>query len=236
MTDGPASMRVDVFTIFPSLVDGALGDSIVQRARTTGRLDLQVHDLRQWTHDRHRTVDDTPYGGGPGMVMKVGPIVDGVESVLVPGEPRPRILVTAAGGRLFDQALARDLAEEERLVIVCGHYEGIDDRVATVLGAEEISIGGYVLTGGELPAAVIVDAVTRLLPGVITAASIVEESHDGDLVEYPHFTRPAVYRGFAVPDVLRSGDHAAIARWRREQAIARTTRVRASMSPGQGGS
>jgi len=219
-------MRVDVFTIFPAMVDAPLSDSIVQRARTTGRLDLHVHDLRAWTHDRHRTVDDTPYGGGPGMVMKAAPIVEGLEAVLGADLASTRVLLTSAGGVPFDQTMARDLASADRFAIVCGHYEGIDQRVVDLLGAEEVSIGDYVLTGGELAAAVIVDAVTRLLPGVISAGSIEDESHAAELVEYPHFTRPAVYRGHAVPDVLLSGNHAAVNRWRGEQSVLRTRRNR----------
>lgn len=224
-------MRIDVFTVFPTIVDAPLSDSIIQRARTTGRLDLRIHDLRTWTHDRHRTVDDTPYGGGPGMVMKAAPIVEGVEFVLDGASARPRILLTSAGGRRFDQRMARQLAEEARVVIICGHYEGVDHRVVALLGAEEVSIGAYVLTGGELPAAVIIDAVTRLVPGVIAPASVLEESHEDDRVEYPHYTRPAVYREHAVPEVLLSGNHAAIERWRREQSLERTRRVGPADSP-----
>ena len=219
-------MRIDVFTVFPAMVDAPLSDSIVRRARLTGQLDLRIHDLREWTHDRHRTVDDTPYGGGPGMVMKVEPIVEGIEAVLGDDLGSTRVLLTSAGGVPFHQEMARDLVTSKWLAIVCGHYEGIDQRVVDMLSAEEVSIGDYVLTGGELAAAVIVDAVTRLLPGVISAGSIDDESHAADLVEYPHFTRPSVYRGHAVPDVLLSGNHAAIDRWRREQAVLRTRRNR----------
>lgn len=219
-------MRIDVFSVFPAMVDGPLSDSIVMRARASGRLELVLHDLRSWTHDRHRTVDDTPYGGGPGMVMKAAPIVEGVEEVLGSELASTRVLVTSAGGVTFNQAMARRLASERRLAIVCGHYEGIDQRVVELLRAEEVSIGDYVLTGGELPAAVIIDAVTRLLPGVISADSIDDESHASGLVEYPHFTRPSVYRGQPVPDVLLSGNHAEIDRWRRAQAAERTRRNR----------
>lgn len=219
-------MRIDVFSVFPAMVDAPLSDSIVKRARTTGRLDLVVHDLRAWTHDRHRTVDDTPYGGGPGMVMKVAPIVEGVEEVLGADLASTPVLITSAGGVTFNQAMARRMASERRLAIVCGRYEGIDQRAVDVLGAKEVSIGDYVLTGGELPAAVIIDAITRLLPGVISAESIDDESHTTGLVEYPHFTRPAVYRGHPVPDVLLSGNHAEIDQWRRVQAAERTRRIR----------
>ena len=225
-------MRIDVFSVFPNLVEGPLGDSIVHRARTSGRLDLAVHDLRDWTHDRHRTVDDTPYGGGPGMVMKVAPIVEGVEAILGAHLERTRILLTSAGGVRFDQAMAAELAGEDRLAIICGHYEGVDQRVVDLLGADEVSIGDYVLTGGEIPAAVIVDCITRLLPGVISAASILDESHSTDQVEYPHYTRPAVYRGHEVPAVLLSGNHAEIDRWRRRHAAERTRRARPERAVG----
>lgn len=216
-------MRIDCFTLFPPMLEGPLDHSIVKRARDAGTVEIAVHDIRAWTSDRHKTADDTPYGGGAGMVMMAPPIVAGVESVLGDDRPQARILVTAASGRRFTQAMAHELATEERLVIICGHYEGIDARAGEILGAEEISIGDYVLTGGELAAMVVIDAVTRLIPGVIQAASIEEESHSGDgLVEYPHYTRPFSYRDLEVPGILLSGHHAKIAAWRREQAIRHT--------------
>lgn len=209
------------------MFEGPLDHSIIKRARDAGAVEIAIHDIRTWTNDRHRTADDTPYGGGAGMVMMAPPIVEGVESVLGDDRSMSRVLITAASGRRFTQAMAHELADEERLVIICGHYEGIDARAGEILGAEEISIGDYVLTGGELAAMVIIDAVTRLIPGVIQAASIEEESHSGDgLVEYPHFTRPFSFRDHDVPDILLSGHHAKIAAWRREQAIRHTLEKR----------
>ena len=216
------TLRFSIFTLFPDMFAGPFGESIIRRAMTDELVDIQIYDLRTWTNDRHRTADDRPYGGGAGMVLMAPPIVEGVEQVL--NGRSARIFMTSAGGRTFDQELAHELRAEREIVLVCGHYEGIDARAAELLGAEEISIGDYVLTGGELPAMVIVDAVTRLLPGVIDDASIVEESHQDGLVEYPHFTRPADYRGLAVPAVLLSGHHAEIAAWRRQQSIERTER------------
>ena len=219
-------LRFDLFTLFPGMFAGPLEESILKRARAAGLVDIRVHDIRQWTSDRHRTADDTPFGGGAGMVMIAPAIVAGVEETLGENLPRARILLMAAGGRPFRQAEARELAQESRIAIVCGHYEGIDQRVVDVLGAEEISIGDFVLTGGELPAMVIVDAVSRLVPGVIDAASIHEESHDDGLLEYPHYTRPREFRGLSVPEVLLGGNHAEIAKWRRREAIRRTARLR----------
>jgi len=209
------------------MFEGPLDHSIVKRARDAGAIEIAVHDIRAWTNDRHKTADDTPYGGGAGMVMMAPPIVEGVESILGDDRPKARILITAASGRRFTQSMAHELADQKRLVIICGHYEGIDARVGAILGAEEISIGDYVLTGGELAAMVVIDAVTRLIPGVIQAASIEEESHSGDgLVEYPHYTRPFSFREHDVPDILLSGHHAKIAAWRREQAIRHTLEKR----------
>lgn len=219
-------LRFDVFTIFPSMFSGPLDESIIHRARERELVEIAIHDLRDWTHDRHRTVDDAPFGGGAGMVMKAPPIVEGVEATLGGDLGATPILLTAASGRRFDQAFARELSAERRVAIVCGHYEGIDDRVTRILGCEEVSIGDFVLTGGEIPAMAIIDAVARLVPGVIQAASLHEESHDDGLVEYPHYTRPAEYRGLGVPDVLLSGHHARIEAWRREQAELRTAKRR----------
>lgn len=214
------SLRFSIFTLFPDMFTGPFGESIIRRAIDGQQIELAIYDIRTWTYDRHHTADDRPYGGGAGMVLMAPPIVEGVEAVL---EGRPaRILITSAGGRTFDQSFANELASEMEIVLICGHYEGIDVRVTELLDAEEISIGNYVLTGGELPAMVIVDAVTRLLPGVIDDASILEESHQEGLVEYPHYTRPAEYRGLTVPPVLLSGHHAEIAAWRRARSIERT--------------
>jgi tRNA (guanine37-N1)-methyltransferase len=216
----------DVFTLFPGMFTGPLDESILRRARERGVIAVAIHDIRQWTTDRHHTADDTPYGGGAGMVMMAPPIVTAVEETLAGDFGRTRILAMSAGGRLFTQAMAAQLATTPRIALICGRYEGIDHRAIQVLNADEVSIGDYVLTGGELAAMVIIDAVTRLVPGVIDAASVAEESHQERLVEYPHFTRPPLFRGVAVPPVLLSGHHAEIARWRRQEALRRTARLR----------
>ncbi|HHW14299.1 MAG TPA: tRNA (guanosine(37)-N1)-methyltransferase TrmD [Firmicutes bacterium] len=216
-------MRFDVLTVFPGMFSGPLTESILKRAQENGLIEVVVHDLRQYATNRHRSTDDSPFGGGAGMVMLPEPIARALEDVRekVPGR-RPRTIALTPAGRRFDQNLARELAGEEWLVLLCGHYEGIDQR-ALELVDEELSIGDYVLTGGELPAMVVIDAVSRLLPGVLgDAASPVEESFDDGLLEYPHYTRPAVWRGRPVPEVLISGNHAAIARWRRKEALRRT--------------
>ena len=219
-------LRFDVFTLFPGIFSGLLDESILRRAQDRGIVRIDVHDIRQWAVDRHRTVDDTTYGGGAGMVMMAPPIVSAVEETLGTELARTRVLAMSAGGRLFNQSLAEELARSERISIICGRYEGIDDRAIQILNAEEISIGDYVLTGGELAAGVVIDAVTRLIPGVIDAASVAEESHREGLVEYPQFTRPKVFRELEVPAVLLSGHHLEIARWRREQSLRRTARLR----------
>ena len=219
-------LRFDLFTLFPGIFAGPLDESIVRRARDRGLVQIDIHDIRDWAIDRHRSVDDTTYGGGAGMVMMAPPTVSAVEATLGPDLAQTRILVMSAAGRLFTQSLAEELAASARIALVCGRYEGIDYRAIQILEAEEISIGDYVLTGGELAASVIVDAVTRLVPGVIDAASVSEESHHGGLLEYPQFTRPPVFREHAVPQVLLSGHHAEIGRWRREQSLRRTARLR----------
>lgn len=216
------SLRFSIFTLFPDMFAGPFGESIIRRAIETELVEIEIQNIRDWTYDRHRTADDRPYGGGAGMVLMAPPIVEGVEQILAGRSAR--ILITSAGGRVFDQAVASELSSESEIVLICGHYEGIDARVAEVLNAEEISIGDYVLTGGELPAMIVVDAVTRLIPGVIDDASIVEESHQEGLVEYPHYTRPAEFRGHPVPPVLLSGHHAEIAAWRKEESVRRTER------------
>lgn len=220
-------MRIDVLTIFPDYL-APLGLSLIGRARAAGLVEVGVHDLRAWTGDRHRTVDDTPYGGGPGMVMRPEPWGAALDEVLAsdPGAA-PTLVVPSPSGRPFTQAVARELAGERWLVFACGRYEGIDRRVveeaATRARVKELSIGDYVLAGGEAAVLVIVEAVTRLLPGVIgNAESLVEESHAAGLLEAPVYTKPPVWRSRAVPEVLRSGDHAAIARWRRDEALRRT--------------
>jgi len=229
MPDVPDSPRlqIDMFTLFPAMFDGPLSESILKRATAAGHIAIAVHDIRAWTTDRHHTADDTPYGGGAGMVMKAPPIVEAVESVLGDDLPAAYVAIMSAGGRRFTQTIAQELATRGRIALVCGHYEGIDQRVADILGADELSIGDYVMTGGELPAMVVADTVARLVPGVIDAASIAEESHVGShLVEYPHYTRPVTYRGHDVPEILLSGHHARIEAWRRDQAVERTRRLR----------
>ena len=219
-------MRIDVVTIFPPLLAGAFEHSIIKRARDQGIVDIQIHDLREHTDDRHRTVDDYPYGGGAGMVMKPEPWFRAVETLRDQGNPGRAILLTPQGKRL-DQSLVQRLASEDRLIILCGRYEGVDERVREHLVDEEVSIGDYVLSGGEPAAVVLVDAVVRLQPGALgSAESTVEESFADGLLEYPQYTRPPVFRGWRVPDILLSGDHGAVERWRREQQIERTRQRR----------
>ncbi len=218
-------MRVDVVTIFPEYL-APLRLSLIGRAVDDGRLDLRVHDLRDWTSDRHRTVDDTPYGGGPGMLMRPEPWGDALDAVLGDA-PDARVVVPTPGGVPFTQALAHELATEQRLVFACGRYEGVDQRVLDEVGRRarvtEVSLGDYVLNGGEVAVLAIVEAVARLLPGVIgNADSLVDESHAGGLLEAPGYTKPATWRGHEVPAVLLSGDHARIARWRRDESLRRT--------------
>jgi tRNA (guanine37-N1)-methyltransferase len=214
-------MRIDVLTLFPSMFLGPLQESILKRAQQSGLLTILLHQLRDYAFDRHHMTDDVPYGGGQGMVMKPGPIFRAVESVLG-GESAPVILLTPQG-RTFDQRVARELAGHPRLLFVCGRYEGFDERVREHLVTDELSIGDYVLTGGELAAMVVIDAVTRWLPGVLGAAeSAPRDSYATGLLEGPQYTRPLSFRGWEVPEVLLSGHHAAIARWRREEALKRT--------------
>jgi len=213
-------MKIDVLTLFPGMFPGPLDESIIKRACESGRLRLGIRDLRDYTHDRHRKVDDRPFGGGPGMLMKPEPLFEAVEALR--GE-NTRVILTSPAGRPFRQEIAQELASEEHLLLVCGSYEGFDERVRECLADDELSIGDYVLTNGALPAMVIIDAVTRLLPGVLgDDESSVDESFSDGLLEYPQYTRPAEFRGMSVPEVLLSGDHAAIERWRREQARMRT--------------
>src|SRR3984957_790330 len=213
-------MKIDVLTLFPAMFAGPLDESIVQRARTNGVLELAVHNLRDYTHDRHKTVDDRPFGGGPGMLLKPEPVFEAVEKL---GGAGARTILMSPGGRKFDQAIARELSQQAHLVLVCGSYEGFDERIREGLAHDELSIGDYVLTNGALPAMVVVDAVTRLLPGVLgDDESSADESFSHGLLEYPHYTRPAEFRGMKVPDVLLSGNHAEIAKWRAEQAKQRT--------------
>jgi tRNA (guanine37-N1)-methyltransferase len=241
-------MRFDLITIFPEFFVGPLNHGIVRRAKEAGLVQIHLQDLREFTKDRHRTVDDRPFGGGEGMVLKPEPLFEAVEKLLGHGvgdssaksvpQTGTAVLLMSAAGRLFTQKTARRYAEMERLILICGRYEGVDERVAEHLATEEVCIGDYVLSGGELPAAMVIDAVTRLLPGAVgNEASTVNESfseYEGQasgvgrraLLDYPHYTRPAEYRGWKVPDVLIGGNHAQVAKWRREQALAKTRRQR----------
>lgn len=212
-------MRFDIFTIFPGMFSGPFDESIIRRAVDRGLLELGIHDIREHGVGRHRAVDDTPYGGGAGMVMAAPPLFASIESTLGSAIGEIPIIFMSPSGERFSQAIAHELAELPRVALVCGRYEGVDQRVRDHLVTRELSIGDYVLTGGELAAAVIVDVVARLLPGVIEAESLDEESFSAGLLEYPHYTRPATFRGWDVPGVLLSGNHAEIARWRHERAV-----------------
>jgi len=215
-------MRFDIFTLFPDVCEPYLQSSILQKARQRGLIEISLHNIRDWTSDRHHVTDDEPYGGGGGMVMKPEPIFAAVEGVLGAPPACPVILLTPQG-RLFTQAVAQELAQQPRLALLCGRYEGVDERVRQYLVSDEISIGDFVLTGGELPALVLVDAVARTLPGVLgDPEGAWDDSHAMGLLEYPHYTRPPEFRGWGVPEALLSGDHARIARWRREQSLLRT--------------
>ena len=225
-------MRVDVFTLFPEYLDGPLGCSLVGKARDGGLLDVRLHDPREFTADRHRSVDDAPFGGGPGMVMAPEPLFAAVEAA---DPPRPLLLLSPAGER-FDQARARELAAGDGFSLVCGRYEGVDQRVIEHLCDGELSVGDYVLAGGEAAALVVIEAVTRLVPGVLgNDESSASESFTHDLLEEPQYTRPAEFRGWAVPEVLRSGDHGRIARWRRAQSLRRTLDHRPDLVQARGG-
>ena len=221
-------MRIDILTLFPEMFTGPLSESMIKRARERGLVDLRVHDIRDYTRDKHRTADDRPFGGGPGMVLKPEPIFECVEAAVPKGTP---LVYMTPQGRPLTQAKVAELAARESFAVLCGHYEGVDERVREALVTEEISIGDYVLTGGELPAMVLVDAVVRLVPGVLgDEESARQESFAGGVLDCPHYTRPEVYRGMAVPDVLLSGHHGEIARWRREQAEARTRERRPDLA------
>ena len=217
-------MKIDVLTLFPAMFAGPLDESIVKRARDAGLLDLKIHNLRDWTHDRHKTVDDRPFGGGPGMLLKPEPLFEAIESLK---REKTRVILLSPAGRQFNQAVARELAQAEDLLLVTGHYEGFDERVREGLADDELSIGDYVLTNGALPAMVVIDAVTRLLPGALgDDESSHDESFSHGLLEYPQYTRPAEFRGMKVPEVLLSGNHAEIEKWRREQTKALTKKRR----------
>ena len=225
-------MRIDVFTILPDVVEGFVSSSIIGKAREAGILDIRVHDPRDTTTDVHRTVDDSPFGGGAGMVLKPEPVFNIVEQV---DPPRPLIYL-APSGRTFTQAVAVELATSDGFSLLCGRFEGVDERVRAHLIDDELSIGDYVLAGGEVAAAVVIEAVGRLVPGVVgNASSTTDESFSDGLLEYPHYTRPAEYRGWTVPDVLRSGDHGRVARWRRAMSLVKTASARPDLLQARGG-
>jgi len=229
-------MQFEVFTLLPDVFPPYLESSILQRARQRGLVSVNVHNIRDYTHDRHHVTDDTPYGGGGGMVMKPEPIFEAVESVLgldarqTSPQPAPIIMLTPQG-RVFTQSIANELSRHERIALLCGRYEGLDERIREHLVTDEISIGDYVLTGGELPALIVIDALTRLIPGALgDPDGAVDDSHATGLLEYPHYTRPPDFRGWKVPEILLSGDHAKVNKWRREQSLLRTLARRPDLS------
>jgi tRNA (guanine37-N1)-methyltransferase len=220
-------MKIDLVTIFPGILEGPFKESMIKRAVEKGLAEINLVDLRSYTHDRHRQVDDAPYGGGYGMILKPEPLFEAVEDLKArSGVESSMVILLTPQGRIFNQHIARELAGKEHLILICGRYEGFDERVREALADDEISIGDYVLTGGELPAAVVVDAVVRLLPGFLAEEAAANESFNESLLEHPHYTRPPEFRGMEVPPVLLSGNHAEIARWRREQSIKRTAERR----------
>jgi tRNA (guanine37-N1)-methyltransferase len=231
------ALEIDILTLFPALCEGAFAVSMMKRAQECGAAVIRVHQLRDWARDKHRTADDTPYGGGQGMVMKPEPIFEAVEALR---QPDSRVILLSPQGRVFQQSVAEEYSRRRHLIFICGHYEGIDHRVSEFLADEEISLGDYVLTNGAIAAAVIVDAAVRLLPGVLgheqSAAQDTFSQTHGGLLEGPQYTRPAEYRGHAVPTVLLSGNHAAIERWRREQGLLRTRQTRPDLLPGENSS
>ena len=242
-------MRIDILSLFPAIASGVLGESIMKRAQEKRLVEIRSHNLRDWATDKHHVTDDAPYGGGQGMVLKCEPIFAAVEALQrdankgepdepladstdAPFSPRPKVLLMSPAGRPLDQRYAAELAREPHLIILCGHYEGVDQRVIDQLVDAEVSIGDYVLTNGALAAAVLVDAVVRLLPGVLgDAGSAADDSFSHGLLEHPQYTRPLEFRGWRVPEILLSGNHAAIAAWRREQSLAKTRRVRPDLLP-----
>jgi len=221
-------MRIDILCLFPEMFASPLDQSIIKRARERGLVSVVLHDIRDYTHDKHHTVDDYPYGGGPGMVLKPEPIFEAAEAIEMQfGMSDMPIILLTPQGRLFSQDVAQGLALLPHLMLICGHYEGVDERVCEHLSTDEISIGDYVLSGGELAAMVVVDAIVRLIPGVLGSQNSADiDSHSGGLLEYPQYTRPLAYRGWQVPAVLISGNHGEIAQWRRQQAILRTAKRR----------
>lgn len=222
-------MQFDVFSLLPEVFPAYLNSSILKRAQENGHISVDVHNIRAWTHDKHHVTDDNPYGGGGGMIMKPEPIFEAIEDIIGSPPACPIILMTPQG-RPFTQTVANELATHPRLALICGRYEGLDERIRTHLVSDEISIGDYVLTGGELPALIMIDALSRLIPGVLGDENgAANDSHASGLLEGPHYTRPVEFRGWEVPEVLRSGDHAKVAQWRREQALLRTLQRRPEM-------
>lgn len=220
-------MKFHLLTIFPDFFEGPFRHGVVARAAQAGALEFRIHDLRNWTHDFHRTVDDRPFGGGEGMLMKAEPIFDAVESIFPERTPKQKVILLSPQGRRFTQQMARELAQIDELLLICGRYEGVDERVAEHLADDEISIGDYVLSGGELAAAVVIDTVARLLPGVLgNEDSSVNESFTEGILDCPQWTRPADFRGWKVPEALLSGHHAEIAKWRKQAALEKTARLR----------
>jgi len=218
-------LNFDIITIFPDVFKPIFGESMIKLAQEKKKVKINVHNLRSFTKDKHKKVDDRPFGGGPGMVMTPQPFFDAVKKIK--GRKKTKVILMCAGGKKFTQKTARKLSKEKNIIILCGHYEGVDERVRHELVAESISIGDYVMTGGEIPAMVLVDSVTRLIPGVLgQKESLVDESFEKDSLEYPHYTRPADFRGLKVPAVLLSGNHKDIEKWRKKQAMARTQKVR----------
>lgn len=216
-------MRMDVLTLFPEMFEGVFNSSILGKAKEKQLVQLNTVNFREFSNNKHNTVDDYPYGGGGGMVLKAEPIFSAVESILEPDAPRPRVILMCPQGETFTQSKAEELAKEDHLIFICGHYEGYDERIREHLVTDELSVGDYVLTGGELPAMVIIDSVARLLPGVLgNETSAVTDSFSTGLLEYPHYTRPAEFRGWKVPDILLSGHHAKVEEWRKQQSLRRT--------------
>ncbi|MDP2897614.1 MAG: tRNA (guanosine(37)-N1)-methyltransferase TrmD [bacterium] len=223
-------MRIDILTLFPEIFRGAFDESIVKRAREKGVVEIHLHNIRDYTHDRHRKADDRPFGGGPGMVLKPEPVFECVESI---GAPARSLIYLTPQGQRFSQTKAEELSRRERLVLLCGHYEEIDERIRTVLVGEEISIGDYVLSNGEMPAMVVVDCVVRLIPGVLgDDESAQTESFTSGILDYPQYTRPAEFRGMKVPEILLSGNHQEIRKWREHKALERTQKVRPDLLQG----
>lgn len=218
-------MKIHIITLFPSMFEGPFATSMLKKAQDNGLAEIRIHDLRQFGIGARRTVDDTPYGGGAGMVLRPEPVTEAVESIKII-DPKAKVVLLTPSGQKYDQKFAQELSGEDSLILICGHYEGFDERIAEVVDIE-LSVGDFVMTGGEIPAMAVVDSVVRLIPGVLgDETSAHEESFSDGLVEYPHYTRPDVYRGMAVPEVLKSGNHAEIAKWRREQSEAKTKRNR----------